>query len=114
MFVISEKQEKRVMLTLSALFFVLFLYALSTPQKIEFKVFITLLLVLTVYAYARLQKMYETPKKRLILFIYTIIWGLFFYIVVLTQQPVLLRNIMTIVAIMALILLAVDQKKEKK
>ncbi|MBM4240083.1 MAG: hypothetical protein FJ150_00120 [Euryarchaeota archaeon] len=112
MFVISKNQEKRVMLALSALFFVLFLYALSTPQKIVFKVFITMLLGLTIYAYARLQKTYKTPKKRLILFICTVIWVLFIYIVVLTQQPALLRNIMTIVAILALIFLVFDQKRK--
>lgn len=115
MFKISEKHEKRIMLLLSVVFFGIFLYIESNFfQYLELRLLMFMLMILTLYGYVRLHSIYDTPGRRLKLFSYTLLLALFFYIVVLTQQPALLRNIMTVVAIVALIFLVFDQKKEKK
>ncbi|BAZ99337.1 hypothetical protein [Methanothermobacter sp. EMTCatA1] len=112
---ISEKHEKRIMLLLSAVFFGIFLYIeFNFSQYSELRLLMFLLIVLTLYGYARLQSIYDTPARRLKLLFYTIVLALLFYIVILTRQPALLRNTMTIVTIAALILLAFDKKEKVK
>jgi 4-amino-4-deoxy-L-arabinose transferase-like glycosyltransferase len=114
MFEISEKNEKRITLLLCVVFFGIFLYIeFNFFQYLELRLLMFMLMILTFYGYIRLQSIYNSPGRRLKLLFYTIFLALFFYIVVLTQQPLSLRTIMTVVAIAALILLTFDQQRRK-